>query len=551
MLLLLSFLASAGDVTPGRARKVAETFYHSLEPGAALELASTQSTRGGSRPACYVFNKVSGGKGFVLVAGDDLVAPVIAYSTESCFDVDHTPENVRWWVGLLTSDIEYARSHSVRQSPGVAEKWSSLEKGVRTRAGLGGKLLNTALWNQGAPFNLKCPVVDGERSITGCVATATAIIMRYHSFPDRGYGMLPDYQYVSDKGTRITQPGHLLETTYDWNNMPTDNGQGWTSQQKEEVARLLFDVGVMSMMMYNPGASGAYEGNAVNGLIMYMNYKNSVEVLDQDSSSSHHDELVNEIDSNRPVLVAGSRSDRSSGHAFVLDGYDFEGNYHINFGWGGSSNGYFAYPSFGNYDTDLRLYTHLEPNRNGMSNYWITVDDISFADSRTKNEVVLALTNHHPKAGFHGEVGIMRTNPEGIRWFENLIPVSIDQGASAVVTVPVYGSNHGLGDYYSAFLVGPSDNFVEISGDTGKKILPLSEISDLEAVTSIRYDKHTGRMTVDTDDNALVSLSKDGARKSLLVEHSVDCSSLYGEYTIDIKLSYLHMSLTFKAQKEL
>ena len=187
--------------------------------------------------------------------------------------------------------------------------------------------LQTAWWSQGDPYNRYCPVIDGKRCVTGCTATAIGIIMNYHRWPERGSGNLPSYSY-NYNGVSNTVPGHSLGHSYDWEAMNRQEGR-----DDDQIARLLYDIGVMVEMSYTPGASGAGT-SYVNRLSQYFGYDKDIRGYYREYTMDAEWEQVirNEIDAKRPVLYSGFRPD--GGHAMVIDGYS--GRYFgINFGWGG------------------------------------------------------------------------------------------------------------------------------------------------------------------------------------------------------------------------
>ena len=130
----------------------------------------------------FVFN-FPGEKGFAIVAGDDRVRPVLGYSGEGCFDPDNLPENLCGMLAYYQDQITWANDKDIEATPDIAAEWNQLMSGTALRAA-GGKVLQTAKWNQEEPYNNQTPVINGKKTYTGCGATATAIIMRYNMHPD-------------------------------------------------------------------------------------------------------------------------------------------------------------------------------------------------------------------------------------------------------------------------------------------------------------------------------------------------------------------------------
>ena len=334
--LLLACLqaAFAGPVTPDRAQRVAESFFatqpQTRASGPARTRLAWRLTDGRSQSdLLYAFDNESAG-GYVLVAGEEAAAPVLGYSLSGSFPTQDMPEAMRDLLDYYANVLRMARERKW-----VATKTSdNLISSQFVR-------LETAWWSQGDPYNRYCPVIDGKRCVTGCTATAIGIIMNYHRWPERGSGDLPSYSY-NYNGVSNTVPGHSLGHSYDWEAMNRPEGR-----DDDQIARLLYDIGVMVEMSYTPGASGAGT-SYVKRLSQYFGYDKDIRGYYREYTTDAEWEQVirNEIDAKRPVLFSGFLPD--SGHAMVIDGYS--GRYFgINFGWGG---GYGAREGYSNPNKD-------------------------------------------------------------------------------------------------------------------------------------------------------------------------------------------------------
>lgn len=199
LLLLFSLLWTgilfADNVPVEKAQAVAESFFQTNHPQrmSAPNLrmvwdGESPSTRAqGAAPAYYVFNNPDG-KGFVIVAGDDIAQPILGYSFENSFNQENMPPNLKGWMEGLHEEINGARRNGMTRSTETNRQWAS------TRAGEVVVQLETAKWSQDSPYNNQCPVINGENALTGCCATATAIVMRYHQWPDCGVGVIKGYK---------------------------------------------------------------------------------------------------------------------------------------------------------------------------------------------------------------------------------------------------------------------------------------------------------------------------------------------------------------------
>ncbi len=375
-LLMLPAVLRADNVSRQRAQALAERFFE--HRGAATRSGSvvlrwdgeSERTRSNAEPAFYLYTHSAGG--FVIVAGDDCVQPILGYSTDGAYSSSNL--NMRNWMLEIRDGINYLRSRSYKASPSVQAQWSdgsaAQTRAMTTRSSL---LYETAAWDQETPYNDLCPTLDGKKVYTGCVATATAIAMRYHKYPSNGRGSMSGYTYKDDNGVSRMIPGHDLGHTYDWDNMPLTNGgkATWTDEQKTAVAQLMKDCGVMLKMNYNivgnSLGSAAYTSDVPAALIRYMKYDASM-YAHYRSAYTHNDWLAKvrrNLDEFGPTVYGGQS--KEGGHCFVLDGYDDKGNFHINWGWGGSDNGYFAFPDFDGYNTLHEAVLGMKPDAGGTA----------------------------------------------------------------------------------------------------------------------------------------------------------------------------------------
>lgn len=325
------------EVSLEKARQIAETFFGSrplTRTSSSVDLkmvwdGGSRQTKGpADAPTFYVFDNASG-PGFVIVAGDDLAKPVLGYSFENEFVVEGMPENVKAWMDGLEEAVTLARNN-----PSAFN--------VPTSSAVGNVVLKreTAKWNQSAPYNNLCPFDGGTRSYTGCVATAVAIVMRYHKWPESGEGIIPAYT-TSSKG--ISVPAIELGYEYDWDNMPLTYPQyGYTDAQAQAVARLMADCGAMLAMDYTAEESGAPTEFIPAALDGFMKYDGSIGCYGRAyyTDSEWHAMIRKELEDNGPVIYSGHND--GSGHAFVLDGYTDNGYYSLNWGWGSQCDGYYT-----------------------------------------------------------------------------------------------------------------------------------------------------------------------------------------------------------------
>ena len=342
----------ASPVDTSTARAVAESFFaraggQQLRTEAQtiphlVYTASLPASRAGGN-AFYVFNI---GPGFVMVAADDRVQPVLAYSLEDSFQAEDMPANIRFFLNEYVREIAQIVSDPLLETPLVSQWREALSPdAVMTRNVTEVLPLLTTKWNQNSYYNNMCPADTGGpngHTYVGCVATAMGQIMRYWQYPSSGIG---SHSYSSDhSGQGYGDYGILsadfANTTYQYNMMPNQLTAYTSAAQVHAVAELLYHCGVSVEMMYGPQGSGAYSTDVPNALQTYFGYPYCMRVNRSSYSTDAWNLLIKtELDRLRPVYYNGQGD--AGGHAFVCDGYDANNYFHFNWGWSGSNNGYF------------------------------------------------------------------------------------------------------------------------------------------------------------------------------------------------------------------
>ena len=350
---LLTMVGMAKHVDQNTARRVAETFMQSA--GMRNVSALTDITAQTPFTTFYIFAAEEGG--FILVSADDCVLPVLGYSLTTRFEVKEMPVHLRGWLESYEEQIAfYSRCYSngpQYEGDPVRQQWQLLTSGIAPEPLLPTTVapLVTTTWNQSPLYNNLCPFDSAANrpAVAGCTAIAMSQIMKYWNYPAVGYG---SHSYVCNNGD--TNFGVLTAnfgaTTYDWPHMPTALTNASSVTEINAVATLVYHVGVAVEMNYSVSGSGAAtnsggnvsRASAENALYQYFKYQPSVHTMYiEDYSSEEWSALLRaELDANRPLLYTGY--DTSAGHAFVFDGYDNNGQFHINWGWGGWCDGYYT-----------------------------------------------------------------------------------------------------------------------------------------------------------------------------------------------------------------
>ncbi len=292
----------------------------------------------------YLFS-IDGG-GFVIVSADNRVQPILGYSLQTNLDVDNLPSNFAAWLESYDKQIRAAMEDA---SQPIHSGWAEQgmpKSGVEGYDSIVGPLLTTT-WDQSPFYNDLCPLDGGTRTLTGCVATAMAQVMKYWNWPVTGVG-----QHSYNTYSFGTLSADFGATTYDWANMPTSLTSLSSTAQISAVATLMYHCGVAVEMVYAIDGSGIHDNIMYkhglnfpcpeNALRTYFKYSPAIYgVRHADLTDEEWSALIkNEIDHRRPVLFSGSGIDL--GHEFVCDGYDTNGYFHFNWGWSGIADGYFS-----------------------------------------------------------------------------------------------------------------------------------------------------------------------------------------------------------------
>ena len=358
---LLPMMAFAEHVEATRAQKAAQTFLSNNGVKSA-QLTDVAPAAGFSN--LYIFNA---NPGFVVMAADDRVQPILGYSLEGQFVVQDMPDNVRWWMQGYDDEIQAAIDHRVSASSETARQWRDLERGEAIpRAEEVVPPLIVTKWNQDEYYNSLCPSVSdgpGGHAYTGCVATAMAQVMKYWEYPSHGIGT---HSYIW-KGQTLT--ADFGNTTYDWANMTNTYGSSSTSVQKQAVATLMYHCGVSVDMVYggrSTNGSSAAVATVAEALKTFFNYSPDLahEKKSQYDDAEWKTKVKNELDAHRPMEYGGQDPNGPAGHAFVCDGYNSDDYFHFNWGWSGAYDGYF---SLDNLDTGAN-------NQSGQGNGVYTRD---------------------------------------------------------------------------------------------------------------------------------------------------------------------------------
>ena len=336
LLLYTAGVTKANPVDITAVREVAIKFMNTnskvpLRGAEDLQLVTTYNISRGDA-AFYVFNTPSG---FVIVSADDCATPILGYSEEGQFDVENIPVQLQDILQGYVEQIQYGIENHLEADEQTVQQWELVRTVGRLTNNRTDEVVEPLLsteWDQFYPYNMYAP--NGYP--TGCVATAMAQIMKYWEWPIQGIG---EHSYEWEDEILSANFG---ETAYDWDNMLDCYYGQSTQEQDEAVATLMWHCGVSVNMNYASGGSNAFL--STSSLIDYFNYSDDLHMENREYDESWMSLLKADLDLGRPVLYVGN--DYTEAHAFVCDGYDVNDRFHFNYGWGGSSDGYYALNAF-------------------------------------------------------------------------------------------------------------------------------------------------------------------------------------------------------------
>lgn len=424
-LILISTVLIAKQINVSSAQNIANRFLgaqtqirNASQPSLNLVYTAKEETRlrssDNQKAYYYVFN-IGNNNGFIIVSADDINVPIIGYSKEGSYDPENLPDNFKTWMESVELGMANALSKGFEPSENIQSKWRLYTsraigpgpgEGGTPGEGSGDYLIKTK-WNQDYPYNQLIPFsINGtSKPPTGCVATAMAQIMKYYNYPARGKKRTIAYSSIPAID--------LTQYTYDWNNMLNEyyieGVSGNTEAQKNAVALLMYHFGASAKMDYGI-TSGATTNDAVKALIEYFGY-------DEDIFSvyrNHYDNeewnalIKKEINNQRPVYYTGLS--KNEGHAFICDGYDENGLFHFNWGWGGYLDGYFSLDAPLEFIINQQITANIQPENeieDEVEKYISYLDLLPSKSTYKRNEsikiyyVVQENTVHQKKGNYY------------------------------------------------------------------------------------------------------------------------------------------------------
>ena len=400
----------AGPVDQQKAQKLGAKFLSTTalnQKNADIQLNLVSAAVNREAIDYYVFN-VENGEGFVIIAGDDRVKPILAYSTTGQFDPNNVAEGFQFTLDGFREEINYVREHNLAATSDIIAEWRSVEKmgslnrGGQTRAVVGP--LCQTLWNQNFPWNSQCPEDpegSGGHVYAGCVATAMGQVMKFWEWPNTGTG-----SYSYNPAGYAQQSANFGATEYHFELMPNVLDSTSTEEEYFEIAQLLHHLGISVDMQYSGNGSGAYSEMVPNALRNYFRYNCDEHETNWGGGwwgggypNEQWAQMLKDggLDEQIPLYYSGSDDSGSGGHAFVCDGYDENDYFHFNWGWSGRDD---AWCPIGALNTTKYAFNtfngftgHIVPNSDEYAQRPDSVTNMQVIENNNFKGVKLQWTN--------------------------------------------------------------------------------------------------------------------------------------------------------------
>jgi len=423
----------------------------------------------------YILNDTIN-KAFVIVSADQRAWPILAYSTQGSFNENDQPEAFNYWMENRKKEIEYIISNDIQPDDATIASWKNLSLKSTAVATTSVEPLIKTQWGQECNYNAMCPTdAAGQcgHAFTGCTATAMAQIMKFWNFPTTGIGSHSYYHH-----TYGTLSADFGSTTYQWDQMPDK-----VTSPNDAVATLMYHCGVALEMDYGPDASAAYF--LKDALTQYFGYSSNAILVDRALFDTNDwiNILKSELDLGRPIYYTG---DGSVGHSFICDGYQGEDYFHFNWGWSGSSDGYFYIgnlnPAWYNFNENQAVAINIVPGNlpEGYQGLFLSSNKLDVAnEGDTASVDVCSSTNWTALSD------------------QSWLTLSTNAGGAGKTTLTLVASeNESGGDRFATVTIsatGYSDQKVTVSQRTAVHVTPngLYDAISQNAV-SIKKLKLTG-----------------------------------------------------------
>ncbi len=488
LLTTLTLTVWAEKVPVERAQEYATAYLQEHSPS-TIRVKST-AMLGNEQDAYYLINFLP--QGWALVAADDLVSPIIAYSAEGSLDMNRLPDNMKF----MLNQYEKQMLRIIQTEKDTHPRWLTPIGALTRASGVAIEPLIQVNWNQSNPYNVYCPM---GKALVGCVAVAMSQAMSVQRYPARPTGSV-SYSSANYGAMKINFDN---ERAYNWDDIMSG------ANNYDEAARLLYHAGMSVKMMYGEDGSGIPSSDAArisNALKVNFSYPDDVRHVKREQYTDDWQQLLlNELNAGRAIVYNGIDEIHSSGHSFNIDGYDGDGHFHVNWGWGGYGNNYFS----------------LEALRDMYQGYSFDASHEIIigigAPDRVLKSISLSNDEIEENLPAGSVVGFINVNSEAVKeTYEVTVHGTYDSKTESYKQVPFTYENGMLKTTEQLSSATPKWN-IEItvkdskSGTSltqGFRIL-VNEWKSLEETTSLSFDRKAREFKLSTKHNVTYTLSNE------------------------------------------
>lgn len=393
--------------------------------------------------------------GFVIIANDDDFASGVLGHCDKEFDESNAAPAMLWWLNMTNQCLS-------ERADAASNAYNTLQELLTTSVEDAVEPLITTKWNQNEPYYNQVPLYEKSGKsyhyYTGCVATAMAQVMNYYKYPTQGIGS-HSYKYPNEESPIGTLSVDFYKTTYDWAHMKDTYIKGsYTTTEATAVATLMYHCGVAVDMEYGEDGSGAFNHMAGIAFRTYFGYNKNIKYRNKDTYPDV--EFINmlreSLAAKRPVIYGGSGS--QGAHSFILDGYNSEGLFHVNWGWGGHDDGYFAIATMGGFpDTQEAVFVTKSDVEDAYKSYWC-VDKQGLRAEKTNNSQGIKISGfiiNNDITNFTGSVNIVFKNATTEKSFQV-------KNCNNVGSLDEKGYRYGFSDNFTVTSISgvPNGNYV-------------------------------------------------------------------------------------------
>lgn len=331
----LSWSVNAKIHSPhGALEKLRDYTFGTTQVPVSSDLSLANIIYSGSTPSLYVYTPKNTDKGFVILSANDENDILVGYSPTGKVNPDSIPELLSFLISKKTAPTS---TSYIKNATAIAP-------------------IITSKWHQASPYNNSVPQQNDEPCVVGCVGTAMSQLIRHHRYPLNPVGKASYFWATEMRNFEVD----FSEYTFDYDNLLDDYLVGEpTEDQIKAVNDLMFCCSASVEANWSTSITTADSSKVPEKLTTNFNYSKDVARIDSQffTIDEWTELLYSQLSKGLPVFISANKIGGSIGHAFICDGYDGNGFFHINWGWGGDLDGFYNIGSLYAFDPDVDYST--------------------------------------------------------------------------------------------------------------------------------------------------------------------------------------------------